>query len=141
MKLSNNFTSEELEFSQTANARGIDNYIPVEFMASIKNLTETILQSVRDKFGPVIVTSGYRSPELNKAVGGSPSSQHTRGEACDFKVPSQDLYDVALWIEMNIQFDQLILEPGWIHVSSKEHGMNRQEVLTFDGVHYTKGLG
>jgi hypothetical protein len=84
------------------------------------------LQPVRDKFGPVTVTSGYRSPELCQAIGSSVNSQHTKAEAVDFEVEGVDNADVAYWIKDNIpNWDQMILEfytigqpnSGWIHCS------------------------
>jgi len=78
---------------------------------------------VRDKFGPVIISSGYRSKELNAAIGGSVTSQHSIGEAADFEVPGLDNKKLADWIKDNLKFDQLILEfykdgdpnSGWVH--------------------------
>ena len=123
MKLSNNFTLEELVFSQTALNRGILN-IPSDIQISnLKNLCVNILQPIRDKFnGPIIVTSGFRSPNLNKLVGGAKSSQHLTGEAADIKCQNNDiLWNLIISMIKNkeIIVGQLIDEKNlsWIHIS------------------------
>ena len=83
MRLSKNFTLQEFTKSQTATRLGIDNTPNEEHMIAAKLLFENIVQPVRDHFGPTVINSGYRGPELNEAVGGSTKSQHTRGEAVD----------------------------------------------------------
>ena len=107
-----------------------------------------VLEKVRVKYDkPVIVTSGYRSPELCEAIGSKATSQHTKGEAVDFEVIGVANIQVAYFIEANCDFDQLILEyycpdddqKGWVHCSFVE-GSNRKQVLTFDGKKYTNGL-
>jgi hypothetical protein len=126
MKLSANFTLKELTKSDTAIRKGISNEPNTDEIEKLKLLCETILQPVRDKFGPVTVTSGYRSPELCMAIGSSINSQHTKAEAVDFEVEGVDNADVAYWIKDNIpNWDQMILEfytpgqpnSGWIHCS------------------------
>ena len=126
MKLSANFTLKELTKSDTAIRKGISNEPNTDEIEKLKLLCETILQPVRDKFGPVTVTSGYRSPELCQAIGSSVNSQHTKAEAVDFEVEGVDNADVAYWIKDNISnWDQMILEfytpgqpnSGWIHCS------------------------
>ena len=126
MKLSANFTLKELTKSDTAIRKGISNEPNTDEIEKLKLLCETILQPVRDKFGPVTVTSGYRSPELCQAIGSSVNSQHTKAEAADFEVEGVDNADVAYWIKDNISnWDQMILEfytpgqpnSGWIHCS------------------------
>ena len=126
MKLSANFTLKELTKSDTAIRKGISNEPNTDEIEKLKLLCETILQPVRDKFGAVTVTSGYRSPELCQAIGSSVNSQHTKAEAVDFEVEGVDNADVAYWIKDNIpNWDQMILEfyilgqpnSGWIHCS------------------------
>jgi len=126
MKLTENFTLKELTKSDTAIRKGISNEPNTDEIEKLKLLCETILQPVRDKFGPVNVTSGYRSPELCQAIGSSVNSQHTKAEAVDFEVEGVDNADVAYWIKDNIpNWDQMILEfytpgqpnSGWIHCS------------------------
>jgi len=135
--LSKNFTLTEFTKSQTALRQGIDNTPNDEHLASAKLLFEHVVQPVRDHFGPTVINSGYRGPELNAAIGGAATSQHCRGEAADIECPGTANYDVAKWIEDNLDFDQLILEfhtpgipdSGWVHVSYKAEG-NRKSILT-----------
>ena len=148
MQLSKHFKLEEFEKSQTAQRLGIKNKAG---SGEIKNLTDVcygVLEKVRVKYDkPVIVTSGYRSPELCEAIGSKATSQHTKGEAVDFEVIGVPNIQVAYFIEANCDFDQLILEyycpnddqKGWVHCSFVE-GSNRKQVLTFDGKKYTNGL-
>lgn len=146
MKLSNNFSLAEMTKSQTATRKGIKNEPSTEHVENLIHLAETVLQPVREHFGkPVAISSGYRSPELCEAIGSSAKSQHAKGEAADFEVAGIDNYDLAKWIEDNLDYDQLILEcytggnSGWIHCSYVEGG--RGESLTYnkqDG--YTHGL-
>ena len=148
MQLSKHFRLEEFEKSQTAQRLGIKNKAG---SGEIKNLTDVcygVLEKVRVKYDkPVIVTSGYRSPELCEAIGSKATSQHTKGEAVDFEVIGIANIQVAYFIEANCDFDQLILEyycpdddqKGWVHCSFVE-GSNRKQVLPFDGKKYTNGL-
>ena len=138
MKLSKNFTLAEFTKSQTALRQGLDNTPGPEHLENAVALFENVVQVVRDKFGPTTINSGYRGPALNRAVGGSATSQHCNGEAVDIEVPGVANYDIAKFIEDNLDFDQLILEfytpgipdSGWVHVSSKRSGGNRKQVLT-----------
>lgn len=137
MKLSKNFTLSEFTKSQTALRQNIDNEPKGEHLESAKELFENVVQQVRDKFGPTVINSGYRSPQLNAAVGGSSKSQHCKGEAVDIEVPGVSNVEVAEWIRDNLDFDQLILEfytpgipdSGWVHVSYVGSS-NRGECLT-----------
>lgn len=149
MKLSKNFTLNELTKSQTAIRLGIDNTPDTSEIIRLQALARQVLQPVRDhysrSFSP---SSGYRSVELCKAIGSSSKSQHAKGEAADFEVPGIDNYDLACWIKDNLDFDQLILEfyksgdptSGWIHCSYKVGENNRKQCLTFDGKQYMQGL-
>ena len=147
MQLSKNFSLEEMERSQTAQRMGIKNKAG---SGEIKNLTDlcyNVLEPCRAKFDKAIrISSGYRSEELCVAIGSKKTSQHALGMAVDMEIPSESNLKVALWIQNNCDFDQLILEyytgeanSGWIHVSFHE-GNNRKQVLTFDGKSYTNGL-
>ena len=149
MKLSRNFSLNELTKSQTATRLGIDNTPSDAEVESLKALCKAILQPVREHYAvPFAPSSGYRSVELCKAIGSSAKSQHARGEAADFEVPGIDNYELACWIRDNLTFDQLILEfykpgdpsSGWVHCSFKDTGRNRRECLTFNGKEYKKGL-
>ena len=137
VRLSKNFSLQEFTKSQTAERRGIDN-TPVEgHLENAKALFENVVQPVRDNFGVTVINSGYRSGDLNYAIGGSNTSQHCKGQAVDIECPGTPNYDVAKWIEENLDFDQLILEfytpgipdSGWVHVSYKSED-NRKSVLT-----------
>jgi len=110
MNLSRNFSLLELTKSDTAIRLDIDNNPNADQIEKLKALCENILQPVRDHFGRVKVTSGYRSPELCAAIGSSVNSQHAKAEAADFECVGVDNAEVADWIKMNCTTDQLILE-------------------------------
>ena len=138
MQISEYFQLSERVKSQTAARRGIHNHPGNAAIADLKMLCEHVLEPVRAHFGrPVVISSGYRSPRLNRAIGGSSTSQHCKGQAVDFEIPGVSNVEVARWIEANIGFDQLILEfyrsgqpnSGWVHCSY-HHGANRHQVMT-----------
>lgn len=139
MKLSKNFSLREFTKSSTASRLGIDNSVGEQELENLKHLVEVVCQPARDHFGkPVIITSGYRSPELNTAIGGSTTSQHCKGEAVDMEILGVSNKDLAAWITSNCDFDQVILEfynpeegenSGWVHVSLKRNGENRKMKL------------
>ena len=137
VRLSQNVTLQEYIKSQTATRKGLDNTPNNDHLEKAKILFSNVVQKVRDNFGVTVINSGYRGPALNEAVGGSSKSQHCKGEAVDIECPGTPNYDVAKWIEDNLDFDQLILEfytpgipdSGWVHVSYKSDG-NRKSVLT-----------
>ena len=128
----------EFTKSQTAERKGIDNTPEGEHLEAAQALFENVVQPVRDHFGPTVINSGYRSPALNEAVGGSSTSQHCKGQAADIEVPGIPNADLAQWIVDNVDFDQVILEfytpgipdSGWVHVSYKADGDNRKSILT-----------
>ena len=138
MRLSENFSLAEFTKSQTAERKGIDNTPEGEHLEAAKALFENVVQPVRDHFGPTVINSGYRSPALNEAVGGSSRSQHCKGQAADIEVPGTPNAELAEWIVDNVDFDQVILEfytpgipdSGWVHVSYKADGDNRKSILT-----------
>ena len=125
MNLTRNFTLLELTKSATAIRKGIDNNPNADQIEKLKALCENILQPVRDHFGRVKVTSGFRSPILCQAIGSSANSQHAKAEAADFECPGVDNVELFDWIKSNLSPDQLILEfytpgepnSGWIHAS------------------------
>ena len=136
MELTRNFNLSELTKSDTAIRKGINNNPNAEQIEKLKTLCEKILQPVRDHFGRVKVTSGFRSVELCQAIGSSVNSQHAKAEACDFEVIGVDNAELADWIHRELEWDQLILEfytpgepnSGWIHCSVTE-GMPRKSFL------------
>jgi len=135
MKLSQNFSLRELTKSQTAERKGISNEPSEEHIENLKLLCTKILQPIRDEFGIVSVSSGYRSPALCEALGSKSTSQHARGQAADFEcygIANNKLFE---WATKNLTFDQAILEfytgepeSGWIHMSYNENN-NRGETL------------
>ena len=142
MKLSENFSLQELLKSQTALRKGIDNK-PTDpsVITNLQVLCEKVLQPIRDHFArPVVINSGYRCPKLNKAIGSSSKSQHTKGEAADIEIPGLSNKELAEYIEDNLPFDQLILEfyngvdpnSGWVHVSYVGDSDNRKQTLTIN---------
>jgi uncharacterized protein YcbK (DUF882 family) len=131
MNLSKNFTLEELTISQEAARSGLPNKPTVEHVENLLALCENILQPLRDKVKrPVIVSSGYRSTTINRRIGGSQSSQHTKGQAADFTIPGMSVAEVVQFVRrMELPFDQLIDEYSkWVHVSYSPR--NRRQVLT-----------
>ncbi|MBQ5741114.1 MAG: DUF882 domain-containing protein [Bacteroidaceae bacterium] len=126
MRAPRDFTIDELIRSATAERLGIDNFPPPEEMANLRQLAVKILQPLRDAWQrPIIVTSGYRSPALNKALGGARNSQHLMGQAADICAtdPADNkalfLTAVRLIQEGTLQVGQLIDEYAyqWIHIS------------------------
>ena len=150
MQLSKHFKLAEFTKSQIAARNGINNTPHSGDVKNLENLCYEILEPCRAKFDekPVIITSGFRSLEVNRKLGSSDSSQHTKGQACDFEIAGIPNIKVAYWLQANCDYDQLILEfykpddgqAGWIHVSYNEKGANRKQVLTFDGKSYSNGL-
>lgn len=137
MNLSSNFTLHELTYSITANANGINNVPNQDVVKNLKALCEHVLQPLRNHLGvPVIVTSGYRSPILNKRIGGAPNSQHILGMAADFVTPQKDLKVSFDYIKNYLEYDQLLYEHSkdgttWIHVSYKAAGNRRQAIENY----------
>ena len=153
MKLSEHFRLSEFTKSQTATRNDIDNTPTDKEVKALKALCENVLERIRAQFGAVKVSSGYRSKQLNTAIGGSATSQHTKGEAADIEVPKISNQVLAEWIAGNCDFDQLILEfhepskgpdSGWVHVSWVNPTKNRKQVLKASRVNgktvYTTGL-
>lgn len=139
-QLSKHFSLQEMINSGTASRLGLDNTPNEEQIENLKALCENILEPLREYYEsrPIIITSGFRSPQLSKAIGSSENSQHCKGEAVDFEIPGFDNRQVAAHIKNNFDFDQLISEyyedgipdSGWIHVSFKRDGTNRKQSLT-----------
>jgi len=136
-KLTEHFALEEMTVSPTAKRLGIPNTPTATHIENMRYCCEKILEPVRAKFGPVTINSSYRAPLVNKAVGGSKTSQHVNGQAIDFEVKGVDNKKVADWVADNLEFDQVILEfysagdknSGWVHASIKKEGGNRKQRL------------
>lgn len=131
MKL--NFKMSELIYSETAIKNNVNNMPDINSLDNMLNLIYYCLQPARELLGaPMIITSGYRNPLVNRLVGGVNSSQHTKGQAADFTVsgitPSQI---ISIIKTSKIEFDQLINEyDKWVHISYNK-GKNRREVLKY----------
>ena len=140
MRLSKHFTLEEFVKSAMAFDRDINNNPGIVEIINLCALCHNILEPVRKQFGPVIITSGYRNFELNRALGSKDTSQHIRGEAGDWKTKDAPLDIVFKWCIKNLIFDQLIFEAArnveWIHSSYTINGQNRKESLLYDGLIY-----
>lgn len=148
MNLTRSFNLAELLHSQTAIRRGIDNTPTSAIVAELQRLAQLVLQPLRDRLDrPVVVSSGYRSPALNRAVGGAEHSDHMAGRAADITVPGMKPRDVALTIvAMRVPYDTVILEGGaWVHVAIAPEGVPqryRQLTAVFGpgGVAYLEGI-
>jgi len=127
MKLTTNFSLAELTASQVAARKGIPNNPTAGQIENLKKLCESILQPIRNHYdSPVIISSGFRTPELCVLINSSINSQHAKGQAADLQVIGVDNKALAKYIKENLDFDQLILEfykesegphSGWVHVS------------------------
>lgn len=144
MKLSKNFTLEELTFSITANNHGINNTPNAEVKAALKRLAVEVLQPIRDAWGqPIVVSSGYRCQRLNALVGGVKNSQHVLGQAADIKAanPADNGKLFAcikrLILDGKIKVGQCIWEygsrtcPKWVHVSLPRVGKKNNQFLYY----------
>ena len=136
MRLTKNFTLEELTFSETAARKDIDNTIPEEYMSNVQKLAEG-LQDVRNLLDkPILISSGYRCLELNTLLGSKPTSAHTRALAADFISPGYGSVEEVMEAIVNsdIQYDQCILEFGrWIHLAFSDEGYEpRRNNLVID---------
>lgn len=147
MNLSEHFTLQEAIFSHTANRLGIENE-PSEYVLANLKYTASKMERIRAALGnvPIKITSWYRSPELNKAIKGSKTSQHILGEAVDFICPSFGTPEeickkiISIGPEL-IPFDQLIYEHTWVHISFTTTKKPRREILTLlSSGNYTQGI-
>lgn len=140
MQLSKNLSLAEMTISETAKRRGIANQSTPEHLNNMEVLAEKVFQPIREHFKiPIHISSGYRSKALNKAIGGSQTSQHSTGQAMDIDMDNTSITNAQVfhWIKDNLQFDQLIWEfgtaknPDWVHVSfvAPRKGKNRNQIL------------
>tara|TARA_B100001093_G_scaffold244669_1_gene234273 strand:- start:206 stop:673 length:468 start_codon:yes stop_codon:yes gene_type:complete len=134
MRLSKNFVLREITRSNTAKRLGIENEPSKKDLQNLQILVTDLLQPIRSGVGVIRISSGYRSPQLNKAIGGSNKSQHSKGQAVDIQywengeMNNKVIYDYV--IDNALDFDQMINEFdfSWIHISFNPKG-NRREVL------------
>ena len=145
MQLSEHFTLQECMRSNTAARCGINNTPPSHNIPALKAVAVNLLEPIRAHYShPIIFNGGlswFRCEDLNSRIGGSPQSQHMKGEAVDIELPGVVAnLDLARWCRANLEFDQLIMEcydqndpmGGWVHISYRADG-NRNEVLTYHG--------
>ena len=134
MKLSAHFDLCEFTRSESAKREGVSNMPTPEHLENIKTLCEKVLEPIRAKFGPINISSGYRSSDLNHFIGGSLNSDHCKGRAADIdmdghggEVTNKMIFD---YIKDNLEMDQLINEfnYSWVHVGYRK-GANRRQVL------------
>ena len=144
--LSTNFSLDEFTLSQTAARLGLDNTPDAGSLRNLKRLADT-LEQVRAALGelPILISSGYRSPALNRAVGGAANSAHLSGLAADFTVPrfGTVLATAKAVAASGILFDQIIFEFGrWVHLGLAEDGQEERGQLLSIGVagSYVPGL-
>lgn len=137
MKLSAHFDLAEFTRSESAKRHGVSNDPTPDHLANIKVLCEKVLEPIRIKFGPINISSGYRSKVLNHYIGGALSSQHCEGKAADIDMDDMTNatnVEIFNYIKDNLEFDQLIWEmgdhnkPDWVHVSYNA-GKNRKQIL------------
>lgn len=132
MKFSDYFTLEELTASASAARRGLDNTPTEKAKCRLKVLANALLDPIRRAHGaPVLVTSGYRSPAVNDAVGGSRTSDHVTGQAADIRAPGMTSQEFARFIVgLDLQFDQLVwyTTSRHVHISFRS-GRNRGQIL------------
>lgn len=140
IKLTPHFKLSEFTKSPTAAAKGIDNTPSLTSVSNLQYLCEKILEPLRAFANqPIIINSGYRCLELNKAIGGVSTSNHLSGYAADIHVPTNAVgYEWFEWMQKNIPvFDELIIERStpssksfWIHVAIRQFGVNRKKVIS-----------
>lgn len=140
MQLSKHLSLAEVTRSDSAKRKGISNQPTAEHLENFKKLAEKIFEPIREHFKvPIHISSGYRSKELNAAIGGSLTSQHCSGEAIDIDMDGSasgvSNADVFNYIKNNLEFDQLIWEfgtdknPDWVHVSYETSSKQRKQIL------------
>ncbi len=137
MKLSAHFALAEFTRSESAKRHGVSNEPTPEHLKNLITLCEKVLEPIRIKFGPINISSGYRSKILNHYIGGSLNSQHCEAKACDIDMDGMggaSNTEIFNYIKDSLDFDQLIWEfgdnnkPDWVHVSYNE-GKNRKQML------------
>jgi hypothetical protein len=137
-QLTKNFSLHELTKSETAARHDMENTPGPTEIGNLTTLAGKVLQPIRDHFAKgVHINSGFRHPDVNAKVGGSRTSDHTRGMAADLEIPGIANAALAEWIKDNLEFTQLILEfytpgipdSGWVHVSY-DPGNLKKQVMT-----------
>ena len=138
MYISKHLELAELIRSESAKRAGISNMPTPEHIANLKKVADNVFEKIREHFGrPILISSGYRSIDLNKIIKGAQSSQHSTGEAIDIDMDGTDVTNKEIFefIKFNVSFDQLIWEfgtdknPDWVHVSYESSGKQRKQIL------------
>lgn len=138
MQLSKHLVLAEVTRSESAKRKGISNMPTPEHIENFKLIAEKVFEPIREHFKvPILISSGYRSKELNSAIGGASSSQHCSGEALDLDMDGTSITNKQVfdYIKDNLVFDQLIWEfgtkdnPDWVHVSYESTGKQRKQIL------------
>ena len=136
--ISKSFSYSEFEKTDVPGMQVKNTITSVDVRDSIKELVDTVIQPLRDAWGePLAINSGYRCPEVNKAVGGVPTSGHTKGEACDvcpFGRNGHGDIEVVRQLaitarDLGLPFDQMILYPSFVHLSHRRNGAQRGQIL------------
>ena len=149
--LTEHFSLREMCRSSVADRMGIDNKPPWLASDNMIVLCENILEPIRKHWGiPFSPLSGYRSIDLNRAIGSRDNSQHILGEAVDLEMPAVSNLDLAKWVERELEYDQLLLEffveddpsSGWVHISfrRKDPPTNRMQSAWYSGEKWRVGL-
>jgi len=144
LSMAPNFKYEEFVKSNTAIRKGIPNIPTEEIWQKIELLAEHCIQPIRTHFGPIKINSGFRSPDLNVAIGGSTTSNHCNGEASDIEswTGKIALLDIAEWAFNNLEFRTIIVEyppQGWIHIDYRKGG-NLKRLKLKDATHNYKNV-
>lgn len=145
MNLSPHFTLQEFTASDTAARRGFDNSLPTELIGSAR-VTAEMMEKIRAHLGgvPIHITSGYRCPDLNRAVGSSGTSDHLKAAACDFRAPAfgtpLDICRSLVPMMSVLGIGQIIYEFTWVHVSTRTPDKIINRVLTVNGKGYVPGI-
>lgn len=129
--LTAHFSLEELTASQTAQRKGFDNTPDAAAVEALRRLCFNVLEPMRQLLGvPIFVNSGYRSAQVNRAVGGAAKSQHVKGEAADLSFKGLTVQEAFARVKASeIIFDQMIEEGTWLHVSFTNTRPNRRQCL------------
>lgn len=137
------FTIKEMCKSSTAKKLNIDNTPSAEIKENLTVLIEECLDPIREKFGkPIMVTSGYRCPQLNAACGGSPTSAHKLGQAADIDTSDNTkLWDVITsgdfkWTQLINEYPDDDGEPSWIHISYNPGNLKCEKLMCKNGIYY-----
>lgn len=137
MQISEHISFDEATISQTGERMKIDNTPTNEILANMQIVAAKCFEPIRSHFGiPLKVSSFYRCPALNAAIGGVPNSQHQYGEAIDIEAGRDMNVEIFEWAKENLKFDQLLNEfpdaqgrPAWVHISYVSEEKNRQQAI------------